>query len=103
MTVCLLRKSLKPVPFSPKLETLDDSDPQVESHNAFAFGRGTGVQREGAELQARGKRGGCNPSWARAGSSCSPLALPSPSFPLMQSKKLHNGGKNKWVLVEAVT
>lgn len=63
-------------------------------------------------LVLRGKELGCRwggsaaaaiPPGHRLGSSCGPLALPSPSFPLMQSKKLHNGGKNKWVLVEPVT
>lgn len=63
-------------------------------------------------LVLRGKELGCRRGGSaaaaiapghRLGSSCGPLALPSPSFPLMQSKKLHNGGKNKWVLVEAVT
>lgn len=104
ITVCQLGKSLKPIPFSPKLGMLDDGNPQVESHSALALGRGVGAQR-GKELSCR--RGGSAvaaiPPGHRLGSSCGPLALPSPSFPLMQSKKLHNGGKNKWVLVEAVT
>lgn len=68
------------------------------------FALGVGAQREGAELQMRGKHHGCNPSWAQAGPFLHSLqALPNPSFPLMQSNKLHNGGRNKWVLVEAVT
>lgn len=59
----------------------------------------------GKELSSR--RGGSTaaaiPPGHRLGSLRGLLALPSPSFPLMQSKELHNGGKNKWVLVEAVT
>lgn len=78
ITVCLCGKSLKPMPFSPKLEALDDSNPQVESHNVFALGRGAGVQRERAELQARVKRRGCNPSWARAGLFLRPLGSAKP-------------------------
>lgn len=67
ITVCLLGRSLKPIPFSPKLKILDGSNTQVEYHDVFALG--LGVQRERAELQARGKHRGCNPSWAQ-GSSC---------------------------------
>lgn len=104
ITVCLLGKNLKPVPFSLKLKMLDNSNTQVESHDVFALGLGVGVQRERAELQARGKHRSCNPSWAQAWLFLHGLlALPNPSFPLMQSKELHNGGKNKRVLVEAVT
>lgn len=103
ITVCLLGKSTKPIPFSPKLGMLDDSNPPVESHSAVALGRGVGAQRRELSCRRGGSAAAAIPPGHRLGSSFGPLALPSPSFPLMQSKKLHNGGKNKWVLVEPVT
>lgn len=70
ITVCLLGKNLKPVPFSLKLKMLDNSNTQVESHDVFALGLGVGVQRERAELQAGGSTAAAIPPGHRPGSSC---------------------------------
>lgn len=70
ITACLLGRNLKPIPFSPGLKLLDDSNTQIESHSVSALGLGVGVEGEGAELQARGSTVAANPPGHCSGSSC---------------------------------
>lgn len=64
ITVCLLGKSLKPVPFSPKLTMSDDSNTQVESPSVS----GPGWVFRGKELSSGpGEAPGCKSPLGTAG------------------------------------
>lgn len=62
-----------------------------------------GAQGEGAELWCRGKQCGRTPAPRAGEGRLFPgllWLLPKQPLPLMQFKKLHNGGKNKRALVD---